>query len=321
MKLANISLAKKISDSKVNFLSHMKYYLAVVIALLVSAIFIVSFLGINADFDYKGGTVLTVVSNGVKEEDKYNEMCNKIENILNENNVSISSFQYEESAYGDAIVVKILNKDNAVNNTIKTKLNTELGYNVEDLVEKNYVQTSVVDATAINSTKMATLALFVALAILTIVSIFRYNFSIAINYLVSTLLNLIIVFASIIICRIPVNVSITVSFAVVLLISTIFNLLFFKQVKQNSLDENLKDKTRVEIANITLREIFSPLTIIAVVLIITFVLLAGFGTMQIRAFAIPCLIGVIFSALSTYYFTPSFWNKVNIKRKIKSKKN
>lgn len=321
MKLANLSLAKKVSASKVNFLSHMKYYLAVLIAVLVSAIFIVSFLGIRLDFDYAGGTVLTVVVDGVQEEGKYNETCNKIDEILKSNNLEVSSYQLEETAFGDAVVVKVLNKDTAKNEAVKNAINAEFGYNAEDLVQKNYVKAVTVDGTAIYGTKMAAVALSVAIVVLALAAIFRYDLSTAINYLVSILLDLVILLSMIIICRIPINFSITAAFVFVFVLSSLFKLLFFKQAKQNVKDENLKDKTRVEIANLTLREIFSPLVVISIVCVIALILLAGLGTLQLRAFAIPALIGVVFSALTTFYLTPYLWEKINIKRRVKSKKN
>ena len=321
MKLANISLAKKVSASKVNFLSHMKYYLAVLIAVLVSAIFIVSFLGIKLDFDYSGGTVLTVVVDGVKDDTKYNETCDKIDEILKKNNIEVSSYQYEQTGFGDAVVVKLLNKDTAKNEAVVAALNEQFDYNTENLVQKNYVKAVTVDATAIYGTKMAAVALSVAIVVLVIAAIFRYDLASAINYLISILLDLVILLAMVIICRIPINFSITAAFVFAFVISSLMKLLFFKQVKQNVKDENYKDKTRVEIANISLREIFSPLVIISVISVIAFVLLAGLGTVQIRAFAIPALIAVVFSALTTFYFTPFMWEKIVIKRRVKSKKN
>ena len=68
-------------------MSHMKYYLGVVVALLVVAIFLGAFLGIRADIDYAGGTVITVVSEGVEEDKNFNETKSKIDKILAENNV------------------------------------------------------------------------------------------------------------------------------------------------------------------------------------------------------------------------------------------
>ena len=122
MKLANMSLAKKVGASKTDFMSHMKYYLGVVIALLVVAIFIGSFLGIRADIDYAGGTVITVVSEDVRKDDNLNETRDRIDKILAENNVGISSYQLEETALGDAIVVRVLNTNADVNAKIKTAL-------------------------------------------------------------------------------------------------------------------------------------------------------------------------------------------------------
>ena len=320
MKLANVSLAKKVSESKTDFMSHMKYYLGVVVALLLVAVFIGAFLGIRADIDYAGGTVVTVVSEGVQDNEKYNETKHKIEKVLDANNVEVSSYQVEETALGDAVVVKILNKNVDVNSKIETDLFAEFGYDNANLVEKNYVATSVVEPTAINTTKMAAVALSVVIVVLALIMIFRYNLSVAINYFISILFDIVVTLALALVCRIPVNASIIASVILVFVISSMTKLLFFKEAGQNVKDENLKALNKREHANLANRRIFSTLVLIIVIAVLALALVAGLGALQVRSFAIPALAGTIFAGLTTFYLTPYIWTKINIKTNRKPAK-
>ena len=319
MKLANLSLAKKVSASKTDFMSHMKYYLGIVVALLVVAIFIGAFLGIRADIDYAGGTVITVVSEDVQEDKNFNATKDRIDKILAENNVEVSSYQTEETALGDAIVVKVLNRNADVNAKIRTALYNEFGYDSENVLEKNYVRADIVAPTATNTTNMAAIALSVVIVVLALIMIFRYNLAVAINYFISILFDIVVTLALALVCRIPVNASIIATVMVVFAISSITKLLFFKEAGENVKDENLKALSKREHANLANRNIFATLVLILVVSVVALALLAGLGTLQVRSFAIPALIGTIFAGLTTFYLTPYIWTKINIKSKKPSK--
>lgn len=319
MKLANLSLAKKVRASKVDFMSHMKYYLGIVVALLVVAVFIGAFLGIRADIDYAGGTVITVVSEDVQEEKNFNATKDRIDKILIANNVEVSSYQTEETALGDAIVVKVLNTNSDVNAKIKTELYSEFGYDSENLVEKNYVKADVVSPTATNTTNMAAIALSVVIVVIALIMIFRYNLAIAINYFISVLFDIVATLAIALLCRIPVNVSIIATVMVVFAISSITKLLFFKEVNENVKDENLKALNKREHANLADRNIFATLVLILVIAVVALALVAGLGTLQVRSFAIPALVGTIVAGLTTFYLTPCIWTKINIKTRKPAK--
>lgn len=319
MKLANLSLAKKVRASKADFMSHMKYYLGIVVALLVVAVFIGAFLGIRADIDYAGGTVITVVSEDVQEEKNFNATKDRIDKILIANNVEVSSYQTEETALGDAIVVKVLNTNSDVNARIKTELYSEFGYDSENLVEKNYVKADVVSPTATNTTNMAAIALSVVIVVIALIMIFRYNLAIAINYFISVLFDIVATLAIALLCRIPVNVSIIATVMVVFAISSITKLLFFKEVNENVKDENLKALNKREHANLADRNIFATLVLILVIAVVALALVAGLGTLQVRSFAIPALVGTIVAGLTTFYLTPYIWTKINIKTRKPAK--
>lgn len=318
MKLANICLTNRVKNTKVNFLKHAKYYLGIALAILISAAFIIPFVGFKLDFDYTGGTVLTVVSEGVKEDENFNAAKNKIENVLDGYNVS--SYQVAETAFGDAITVKFDNKSAETNDAIVKKLNAEFNYNVEDIIQKNYIKTEIVGETASYATKMAAIILAVALVVCAVIMIFRYNLICAISYFITTLLDVLLVIAIAAICRLPINLNITVSAIVVFVISSLTKLILFKNYKFNLKNENLKNNTNAEKVIIADKETFSPLVLITLVCVFALVLLAGLGTLQVRSFAIPTLAGVILSALTTFYASAYLLDCIKIERKQKSKK-
>ena len=315
MKLANFSLDKKIRSSKVNFMAHTKYLLGVFLALLISAIFVVSFIGFKLDFDYAGGTILTtVVTSGLEDDAKFNENKDKIIEILNNNKVEVSSIAKEKTSLGDAIVIKILNKDTNVNNNIVNQINAEFNYDATDILEKNYVASNVVQATAINQTEMAAIALSVAIVLVAIYAIFRFNLLSSLVYLISVIGEILLVISATIICRIPINASFATSIILIFAVSTLLKILFFRQLKNNSKNENLKSLNKHEKVLLADKEIFSTLMLISILSLIFVVALTGLGTLQVRSFAIPVLIGIIITALTTFYVTPYLYEKINLKK-------
>lgn len=320
MKLADFSLDKKIKNSNANFMAHTKYYLAVLIAILVAAIFVFSFLGFKKDFDYAGGTIVTVVTaEDLDNKDVYNENVKKIQQILKDNKVETSSIQKAETSFGNALVFKILNKNNDINNSIVRSLNVVYSYESTDILEKNYVTATGANATAIYETKMASIIVAAMIVAVAIYVIFRYSLLASLAYLITSLVDVLMVIAATIVCRIPINVNFTTAVIVVFALSTIFKMLLFNQLKLNLKNENLKALSKHEQVILADKEIFSILTIIVAISLIALVLLAGLGTMQIRSFALITMIGVVISALTTFYFTAYLYDIINFKKKSRKK--
>lgn len=313
MKLANLSQKNK----NINFLSYAKYYFGFLAALLIAAIVIVSCLGFSKDFDYSGGTIFTVVYENVDQTEKFNEAETKFEEILDKYEIQSTSYQFENTDFGKALVVKTLNKDEAKNANVILDAYSEFGYDSEDLIEKNYISSSVVSASETNLTKMAAVALAVIMAVFAIYVLFRFNLKAAIIYLASTLIDILIVLAMTLVCRIQINVSICYAVVFAFAISSITKLILFKELEMNLKDENLKDLSMPEIINLSLKNILFVALIVSLISIVALALLAGLGAMQVKAFALPAIFGVIFSLITTYLVTSSLYNliKFGVKRK------
>lgn len=314
MKLANLSQENK---KKCNFLSYSKYYLGLIVAILISAIVVVSCLGFSKGFDYNGGTIFTVVYDGVDQTENFNEAENKFEEILDKYDIQSVSYQYEDTSFGKALVVKTLNKDEAKNAEVIADAFAEFGYDNEDLVEKNYVSSNIVSASETNATKMAAVALSVVLVVISVYVLFRFNLKTALVYLASALIDILVVIAMTIICRIQINVSICYAVIFAFVLSSITKLVFFKELQSNLNDENLKDLSMPCAINLSLKNILFVCIGITLTSVLGLALFAGLGSMQVKAFALPALIGTIFALLTTYFVSSSFYNwfKIDSKRK------
>lgn len=315
MKLADFSLNNKIKNSNVNFIAHAKYFLFALVAVLISAVFVVSFVGFKADVDYAGGTTLTVVtSEDINNEEVFNNFKSKIDALAEKHNVEISSYEKAETAFGKAIVAKILNKDALVNDAIVAELNEDLNYDSNDILEKNYVTANIFEETASYQTKMASVALSVVIVLAFVYLLFRYNLTSALIYLITALCEIISVLAFTIICRITVSFPFCTAIIATFAISTIFKLIFFGELKQiNKIDEykTLSKHDKLILAD---KKSFIVLALICIIAVIACVLIAGLGSLQMRAFAIPTLIGAIISALSTFYAVPYLFELINLKK-------
>ncbi len=279
-------------------------------------IFVVSFVGFKADYDYAGGTTLTVVtSEDINNEEVFNNFKSKIDALANKHNVEISLYEKSETAFGNAIVAKILNKDASINDEIVAELNTDLGYNSNDILEKNYVTANIFEETASYQTKMASIALSATIVLAFVYLLIRYNLTSALVYLISALGEIISTIALTIICRVPVSFSFCIAIMVSFAISTIFKLIFFAEFKSiNKIDE-YKTLSKHDKLILVDKKSFAILALTCIISIIACVLIAGLGSLQMRAFAIPALMGVIISALSTFYAVPYLFEKINLKKK------
>ena len=320
-------LSNFFKSSNINYVKLSKIYLAVIAALLVSAIIIISIIGMNLGFDFKGGTIIEVVydvefdENGNMYENgaPYDENLTKenVDEILNEvGGFEIASIQLADGDFGKVVVYKLLSNDKPTNEqlaSIKTKLYEKFSeYNSSSLIQKNYIFVYNVNETKSNIAMYASIALSVGIVLLAIGVLIRFGSSAAITSLITTIVNTLLIFAVVIICRITVNVAFIGSVLAIFALTLIANLIYFDKLREN---QKNKDLSREEIANLSAKQSIVPNLLIFAVSLICTILLAGFGVVSIREFALPLLVGIFFVILSTTFMVPFLWKEIQFKRK------
>lgn len=323
------NLVSKIGKKNINFVKNAKYYLAVIAALIVSAIVIVSVLGFKLGFDFKGGTVVEVVYdipfdlNQGATSDRYSETEAKatIENVLKEfGGFEVSSVQIAETEYGNAVVYKLL-RDGKLSNENAQTIENELykafsEYDQNGLIQSNYISVYGVEGTQSKVAVYGSIALSVGIVLLAILGLWRFGISAGISLFLTAIINSLLTIATVLICRLTVDASFVGVVLGIFAITLIMNLIYFDKVRENSKNKEL---SRLEIANNSVKQsAVANLLIFAVGLIIT-ILLGGLGTLPIRLVGIPMIVGLFYSVLSVIYLTPFFWNHINIKAITKAK--
>lgn len=322
-------MIKKISEKNINFVKNARYYLAVIAALIVSAIVIVSVLGFNLGFDFKGGTVVEVVydvpfdNNGNSTENQYSENATKenIENVLKEfGGFKTSSVQIAETEYGNAVVYKLL-RDSTLSNEDYQNIENELykefdQYSQTGLLQSNYISVYGVQGTETDVVVYGSIALSVGIVLLALLALWRFGFSSAISIFLTSIINSLLVIATVLICRITINASFVGAVLGIFAVSLIMNLIFFDRVRENSKN---KDLSRLEIANNSVKQSAIANLLIFAVGLIGSILLGGLGTLPLRELAAPLLLGMFYSVLSAIYVAPFFWNYIKIKPRAKKK--
>lgn len=324
-------LANMFKNSNVNYCKSAKVYLVVVAALLISAIVLISVIGFNAGFDFAGGTIVEVVydvefdSNGNQYEngtpyDKSAAMEN-IEAVLKDvGGFQLASIQTETGEFGDVVVYKLLTDSSPTNeqlDAIKTKLFEKfLQYDQNGLIQKNYISVYNVNETKTDVAIYAAIALSVALVIIVIGAIFRFGLGEAISLFISTLTNILIAFAIVLICRIAVNVTFVAAVITIFVLSVIFNLIYLDKLRENSKN---KEFSKEEKANISAKQSLPTSLLILAVSLICSVFLGGFGVLSIREFALPVMIGVFFVTFTSAFMLPLLCSKIEFKQKKRNR--
>lgn len=328
MKLNKLSTLVK--NSKANFVSHTKYYLAAIAAVLLSAVIIVSVLGFKLGFDFAGGTVVEIVY-GVDYDDNgdpyengapYTEVIakEKAEEVIKEiGGLEIASYQTASGNFGNKIVFKLLSDKKLTDeelNSFKIALYEDFNeYSSDGLLQSKYISVYSVDGTESNVAVYASIALAVAIVLFALGAWLRYGLSAALSLMIISLVNIFLVFAVAILGRITVNVPFVASVFTVFILTLISSVIFFDRLRENFKNKNYKDFTRKDYANLAIKESFSALAIIFAISLICIILLTGLGSASIRAFGAPVLGGIIFTALSAFYLSPYLWTLINFKKK------
>lgn len=320
-------LSNYFKNSNVNYCKGAKIYLVFMAALLVSAIIIVSVIGFKLGFDFTGGTIVEVVY-GVEFDANGNPYENGspydkettikyLDEVFSEiGNMQLASVQTENGSFGDTVVYKLLSSEKPTQeelDAIKTMLYEKFSeYDQNGLLQQNYISVYTVGDTKSDVAVYSSIALSVAIVLLAIGALIRFGVSGGLSIFISTLLNVMLAFVVVLICRITVNVPFIASVFTIFVLSAISNLIYLDKVRDNSVKKEL---SREEVANLSAKQSAPAILLILAVSLICLVLLTGFGVLPIREFALPVMVGIFFVALSTTFALPLLWKEIVFKKK------
>ena len=107
MKKNNTSLRNKLVNSKFDFVKNLKWFFLASCIVIIAGIFTIIFAGFNLGMDFTGGTAINIQLGESIETDKgYNDALDKINNVMQENNLKLSSSQKEGEGAELSIIIK-----------------------------------------------------------------------------------------------------------------------------------------------------------------------------------------------------------------------
>lgn len=316
-----------------NFLGQAKYYFVALAAILISAIIIVSVIGMKLGFDFQGGTIVEIVY-GVEFDSDGNPYENgaaytkdlakeKLEKVLgNVGGFEIATIQDANSEYGSKIVYKLLSDEKISNEKyeiIRTKLYEEFNqYNADGLLQSKYISVYGVPGSATTAAVYGSIGLAVSIVLLAIGVAIRYGFSAMFSVLLTSLANIALTFATVIICRVTVDAQFIGSVLTVFVLTLIANLIYLDKAKENFKNREL---SRSEVVNLSVKQTLVTNALILSVSLVAVIFLTGFGVLAIRSYGIPVLVGTLYAFFSAIYILPWLNLKINFKKNQKNKKS
>jgi preprotein translocase subunit SecF len=309
-----------VKNSKIDLTKFSKYFLGTLGMILVAGIILISVIGMRLGFDYVGGTMVEVVYGVESNGTTYTEAQAKdiIGNAVYDYNLGSSTYQTEESSFGDRIVYKFTSNEKLTNQQItdlKKDLYTMFGsYDEENIIHAEYIKVYNVEGTAGSIAMYSSIALAVLIVLLAIGVFIRYGLSHALSILIVSIINILMVFAFVVICRISVDVSFIGAVFATFVLTTIMSLILLDKIRENLKNPNNKGLTRSQHANLAIKECFTILIIVGGISLICMILISGLGVVPIRNFGIPALFGSVLATLSTFFAIPYFCALIKFKK-------
>ncbi len=327
-KSSLFNISERVENSKHSFVNGGKVYTIIAASIILVGIIMLCVLGFNLGIDFTGGTILQIqVGSTISSDSAYNNYKNKIEEVLNEKHITLSSAQKQGENSSLSIVIRFqdpkgmseeeINGTNGLIETLKTDLVKALN-SINDNVEVEITNSERISATASSSLVLnACLAILVAIVCMLIYIAIRFEFFTGMCTLVALFHDVLVMCALCAICRVQINSTFIAAIVTIIGYSINNTIVVFDRVRElwkmnigsNALDfSGLVDKG---IKQTFTRSINTSLTTLFAV-----VLLAVLGSASIREFVIPIIFGLLAGTLSSMFIAGPLLALISKKHKI-----
>ena len=342
------SIDNLIENSKFSFTRNLKYFIIAPIVIIVVGIILLCTLGFNLGFDFTGGTNMTIYLNdatsGSSEfsdqnynlEDNYDEVVDKINNVLANYDVNLSSIQTTEInidadrgysftiVNGDAIIIKFQNGDmteeevESQNNEIQLALLQEFGYfdesaTIDDLTSNEFAafvaNGGVTTASATSQLLMNSfIALLVAVVLILIYVAIRFEITSGLAAILALFHDILITTSFMLIFRIPINTPFIAALITILGYSINNTIIIFDRIRENvKLSKNLGKIDNYAVADNAVRSTMMRTILTTVTTFIMIFFITVIGVNDIQQFAFPIMIGILSGFYSSNFLTTGLW--------------
>ncbi len=345
-KKTRFSFDEVLEKSNFSFSKNLKYFIIAPILIIIVGIVLFCTIGFNLGFDFTGGSIMTIYLNdptsGSMEysdqsyslEENYDLVTEKINKVLSNYDVSLSSIQTTEinidstKGYnfivvnGDAIVIKYQNnvdasEVNEQNEGIRLALLQEFGYidasaTVEDLNSTDYaifVSGGIMTANATTTLLMQSfIAFFVAFVVALIYILIRFEFTSSFSAFLVIWHDILVTLALLVIFRVQISITTIVALITVICFSINNIAIIFGKIRENlKMSKNLGKIDNKQVADSSVRSTLLRTMITSVVAILLAVFVIIIGVSNVRQVALAILIGIFVSFYSSNFLAPGLW--------------
>ncbi len=310
----NNRIKEKMKSCKTNYANKLIYCgIASLVLIIVAVIFLCSF-NFNYSFSYTGGFTANVkVGATLDDNQKYQEITNKIDGILRFNGTKIDS-SYKVSSGTDAALVINYKAISDAGEGEMTQINDRIVDQIKDaLVETdpeleivlNKVLPNSISAQSVNALWVFAVAAVVA----TVYVAIRHKLMFSLIMLISVLHDLLLTIALVVVIRVPVGYWFFGVLGVTMLLTTMIGLININKIKENRTKLNLKGASNGEIVNISLKENAYINILISVLAVICLFTLSAMGVTEFYA-VLVVLLSVLVVLYSQYFIICPLWSEL-----------
>lgn len=287
--------------------SYLKKGFAAGAVLLLGLIMLLAF-GFNKSFDYTGGTIVSVNAKTYE----ITEAKNMVSSVLNQHgNINVCSFSVGTSNDEKIITIKyqISTDIEATNAEIEEELFAKFAYDQTSPVDRSFI-TMMTDVQPAYNTSVFTYALLGALVSAILVAGYlwlRMGLSTAVTLVASTIIDVLVALAFILIFRIEISANIGFALLSVTALSIVFNTLMLNNLRQEAFKPENKKLSNAEVSEMVSNANFKPFLIYASAFAVVLLVLAiiAFGVAGSAAFSVA--LGLVSVMATSLFITPNLW--------------
>lgn len=281
----------------------------------------------NIGVDFQGGSLLTVEFSeaGMNSGAKYNENLDLIEEALKENGLSVSVAQ---SSGDSSIIVRYLNtavlvdgkledystddkvsEMNSLNDKVRETVAAKTAEKYGDTVTVKSTTTLIGNSASLRLLRTALISVSVALALMLIYIIIRFDLYSALAAIVALLHDIIIMMCFTVIFYVEIGSTIVAAIITIVAYSINNTIIVFDRIR-SSIKPYKKTNQKYEVADIingAIRGTFTRTCFTTLTTLVVIALLAILGVASIRTFALPILFGLIAGFYSSVFLAGPLW--------------
>lgn len=279
----------------------------------------------NIGIDFQGGTILTIeFKDEVANSANYKKNVEAIQKIAEKNDVNISR---DQSSGTSTIIVQYTNwntgKGGAVNSaddmsTINSAIQNDLyaisGTEIDTIVDNGVNFSTIGNESSKNLIKTSAIAVSIALVLMLLYIIIRFDFYSGLAAVVALLHDIIIMISLTVIFYVEIGDSIVAGLITIVAYSINNTIVVFDKIRSVVKPLN-KQRKKYEVAPIINNAIYSTMTrtlYTTLTTLVVMIVLVAMGVASIITFGLPIIFGLIAGFYSSVFIAAPLWGEFKL---------